>query len=285
MSSVKSDTPGTLIGSGRVALVLEYNGGRYHGWQSQKSGLPTVQQNLEIALSKVANHPVEVVCAGRTDAGVHASHQVIHFETSALRSQRSWVMGANANLPSDISVHWVGNVDESFHARFSAKNRRYRYVIYNNPIRPALYNKEVTWNYRPLDEKKMAFAAQCLIGEHDFSSFRAAGCQAKSPVRTVQFLEVKRFSDFIIIDIQANAFLHHMVRNIAGVLMAIGSGTMPETWAEEVLHAKDRSLGGVTAPPFGLYFIHVGYESGEIPKVELGPSFIKPYYVLSNSSV
>lgn len=280
MSLVKSDTPGTLIGSGRVALVLEYNGSRYHGWQSQKSGLPTVQQHLEEALSKVANHPIEVVCAGRTDAGVHASHQVVHFETPVTRAQRSWVMGANANLPSDISVHWVGNVKDSFHARFSAKNRRYRYVIYNNPIRPALYNKEVTWNYRPLDEVKMARAAECLVGEHDFSSYRAAGCQAKSPIRTLDFLNIRRFSDFVIIDIQANAFLHHMVRNISGVLMAIGSGCKNENWAEEVLHAKDRSAGGVTAPPYGLYFVNVGYDEGDIPQVELGPSLIRPYYLL-----
>ncbi|UZE97854.1 tRNA pseudouridine(38-40) synthase TruA [Alkalimarinus alittae] len=279
MSLEKSDTPGTLIGSGRVALVLEYNGSQYHGWQSQKSGLPTVQQQLEIALSKVANHPVAVVCAGRTDAGVHASHQVIHFDTSVSRPFRSWVMGANANLPNDISVHWVGNVTEAFHARFSAKSRRYRYVIYNNPIRPALYNKEVTWNYRPLDEKKMARAAEVLIGEHDFSSFRAAGCQAKSPVRTIESLSVTRFCDFIVIDIQANAFLHHMVRNISGVLMSIGAGIQHEGWAEEVLQAKDRAEGGVTAPPFGLYFIDVGYEVGEIPVLGLGPSFIKPYYL------
>ena len=280
MSLAKSDTPGTLIGSGRVALVLEYNGGRYHGWQSQKSGHPTVQQNLEAALSKVADHPVDVVCAGRTDAGVHASHQVVHFDTSVTRARRSWIMGVNANLPDDISVHWVGNVTESFHARFSARNRRYRYVIYNSPIRPALYNREVTWNYRPLDEVKMASAAKCLIGEHDFSSYRAAGCQAKSPVRTLEFLKIKRFNEFVILDIQANAFLHHMVRNISGVLMSIGSGCKHEGWAEEVLHAKDRSAGGITAPPYGLYFVHVGYDSEDIPQVELGPSFVKPYFLL-----
>ena len=180
-------------------------------------------------------------------------------------------MGANANLPSDISVHWVGNVPETFHARFSAGSRRYRYVIYNNPIRPALYSKEVTWNYRPLDEEKMINASQCLVGKHDFSSYRAAGCQANSPIRTLEFLNINRFSDFVILDIQANAFLHHMVRNISGVLMAIGAGLYPETWAEEVLHAKDRAAGGVTAPPYGLYFVNVGYESGYIPNVELGP--------------
>lgn len=278
MSLDKTDTPGTLIGSGRVALVLEYNGSRYHGWQSQKSGLPTVQQQLEIALSKVANHPVAVVCAGRTDAGVHASHQVIHFDTTVERSERSWVMGANANLPSDISVRWVGNVTEDFHARFSAQSRRYRYVIYNNPIRPALYNQEVTWNYRPLDDRKMARAAQSLVGEHDFSSFRAAGCQANSPVRTIEFLTVNRFSDFVILDVKANAFLHHMVRNISGVLMAIGAGLQHERWVQEVLQARDRASGGVTAPPYGLYFIDVDYESGNIPSFGLGPSFIKPYF-------
>ena len=164
MSLEKIDAPGTLIGSGRVALVLEYNGASYHGWQSQKSGHPTVQQYLETALSSVANCPVEVVCAGRTDAGVHASHQVVHFNTTVARTQRSWVMGANANLPLDISVHWVGSVAESFHARFSARSRRYRYVIYNNPVRSALFREGLTWNYRPLDEQKMARAAQHLVG-------------------------------------------------------------------------------------------------------------------------
>ncbi|WP_250658360.1 tRNA pseudouridine(38-40) synthase TruA [Alkalimarinus coralli] len=279
MSLVESNTPGTLIGSGRVALVLEYNGSRYHGWQSQKSGHPTVQQHLEAALSKVANSPVDVICAGRTDAGVHASHQVIHFDTIATRSFRSWIMGANANLPGDISVHWVGNVPDSFHARFSALNRRYRYVIYNSPIRPALFNETVTWNYRPLDEGRMATAAKSLVGEHDFSSYRAAGCQAKSPVRTIEFLNVQRFGDFVILDIQANAFLHHMVRNISGVLMAIGCGKHHEGWAEEVLHEKDRAAGGVTAPPYGLYFVGVGYDGGHIPSSEPGPSLLKPYYV------
>ena len=279
-----SGTPGTLIGSGRVALVLEYNGAQYHGWQSQKSGHPTVQQYLEIALSRVANCSVEVVCAGRTDAGVHASHQVVHFNTDVTRSQRSWVMGANANLPADISVHWVGNVTENFHARFSARSRRYRYVIYNHPIRAALFREGLTWNYRPLDEHKMARAAQHLVGRHDFSSYRAAGCQAKSPVREIEFLNVERFGDFIIIDVQANAFLHHMVRNIAGVLMSIGAGLNEESWSKDVLLAKDRAAGGITAPPFGLYLINVGYPCGEIPEFDPGPSFVKPYYFNSARS-
>jgi len=278
MNLEKTGTPGTLIGSGRVALVLEYNGGEYHGWQSQKSGHPTVQQHLEIALSRVANCPVEVVCAGRTDAGVHASHQVIHFNTTVTRSQRSWVMGANANLPADISVRWAGNVTENFHARFSARSRRYRYVIYNNPVRSALFREGLTWNYRPLDEQKMASAALYLVGRHDFSSYRAAECQAKSPVREIEFLNVDRFGDFIIIDVQANAFLHHMVRNIAGVLMSIGAGINEESWSKEVLLAKDRAAGGITAPPFGLYLINVGYPCGEVPEFDPGPSFVKPYY-------
>lgn len=276
-----SGTPGTLIGSGRVALVLEYNGARYHGWQSQKSGHPTVQQHLERALSRVADCPVEVVCAGRTDAGVHASHQVVHFNTAVVRSQRSWVMGANANLPADIVVHWVGSVTDSFHARFSATSRRYRYIIYNNPVRSALYREEVTWNYRPLDEQRMVRAAGHLVGKHNFSSYRAAGCQAKSPVREIEFLNVERFGAFIIIDVQANAFLHHMVRNIAGVLMSIGAGLNEESWSKEVLDAQNRSAGGITAPPFGLYLINVGYPGIEIPEFEPGPSFIKPYYLKS----
>lgn len=242
----------------KIALGIEYNGSAYNGWQGQKHGLG-VQEVLEKALSYVANEPVKVVCAGRTDTGVHAACQVVHFETSAERSERAWVLGTNTRLPNDIGVNWAKPVDVSFHARFSALRRRYRYVICNRPVRPAILDKLVSWDYRPLDEQRMQQAAVYLQGEHDFSSYRAMQCQAKSPVRTVHQLEVTRSGDFIYIDIEANAFLHHMVRNIAGVLMAIGAGEKPVDWASEVLEHRDRRMGGVTAPPHGLYFMKVSY--------------------------
>lgn len=272
----KNNTAGDNLVTGRVALCLSYNGAKYHGWQAQKSGIPTVQQCLEKALTKVANHSVTVICAGRTDASVHASHQVIHFETSAMRSQRAWVFGCNANLPDDISVSWAGVVDVSFHARFSATSRRYHYVIYNHPIRPTSFNGEMTWTHYPLDETKMHQAAQSLVGKHDFSSFRAVGCQANSPVRELEFVNVQRFSDIILIDIKGNAFLHHMVRNIAGVLIAIGCGKQDVDWCHEVLQLRDRTMADVTASPFGLYLTHVGYPHNcNIPQSSGAPSLIQ----------
>lgn len=243
----------------RIALLVEYCGTNYHGWQFQNEKLPTVQRDLQRALSKVADSPIEVICAGRTDAGVHARAQVVHFETSVERAEYSWMLGANSYLPNDISVKWAKRVSDDFHARFSAKRRRYRYIIYNNMSRPALRYKKVTWSTWPLDEGKMFEAGQYLLGEHDFSSFRAAECQAKSPIRTLCELGVTRQGDDVIIEVEANAFLHHMVRNIVGVLMAIGSGKAPVSWAEEVLAAKSRRLGGVTAPADGLYLIKVDY--------------------------
>ncbi|MDX1452742.1 MAG: tRNA pseudouridine(38-40) synthase TruA, partial [Oleiphilaceae bacterium] len=184
--------------NGRIALSLSYCGAAFHGWQAQKSGLPTVQKALEQAVSKVANHPVELVCAGRTDKGVHASHQVVHFDTPSMRSPRSWVFGVNANLPRGISVSWVGKVSDEFHARFSAISRRYHYVIFNHPIRPALYGNELSWFHYPLDADLMHRAAQCLVGEHDFTSFRAVGCQSKSPYRRLEFVNVSRFGQLIV---------------------------------------------------------------------------------------
>jgi tRNA pseudouridine38-40 synthase len=281
----KKHTAGDDLVTGRVALCLSYNGANYHGWQAQKSGISTVQKFLEAALSKVANHPVTVVCAGRTDASVHASYQVIHFETTVKRSKRAWVFGCNANLPDDISVSWAGEVDFEFHARFSATSRRYHYLIYNHPIRPSSFNREMTWTHYPLDEKKMHKAAQFLVGRHDFSSFRAVGCQANSPVRSLEYVNVQRFSDMIMIDIKGNAFLHHMVRNIAGVLIDIGSGKQPINWCQEVLQFKDRTKAGITASPNGLYLTHVDYpiEFG-IPMSTGAPSLIQTMLNLSGHS-
>ena len=250
----------------KIALGLEYCGSRYSGWQRQ-SHASSIQQHVEEALSKVADQNVTILCAGRTDAGVHALHQVIHFETSAEREVHAWVLGGNVNLPPDISILWAKNVSDDFHARFSATGRTYRYVILNRQARPGIMSRKITWEYRPLDESRMQQAADCLKGEHDFSSYRAVDCQANSPVRTIRRLDITRRAETITIEIEANAFLHHMVRNIAGVLMAIGAGKAPVKWAQEVLAAKDRTLGGVTAPPDGLYLIDVSYpENFQIPR-------------------
>jgi len=243
----------------RIALGIEYDGSEFHGWQLQKDAVRTVQGAVEQALSKVANHEVNVICAGRTDTGVHATEQVIHFDTEAVRDERAWVYGANANLPKDVVVLWAKPVAEDFHARFSAQRRAYRYVIFTREVRPTFLAWRVTWHYRPLDIQRMQTAGNHLLGEHDFSSYRAVACQARSPVRTLHKLEVSRQGPFIFIDLEANAFLHHMVRNIAGVLIAIGEGERPEEWSREVLEAKDRTFGGVTAAPYGLYLTEVGY--------------------------
>jgi tRNA pseudouridine38-40 synthase len=243
----------------RVALGVEYEGTRFCGWQLQQPGVRTVQGCLEEALARVADHPVRVICAGRTDTGVHALGQVVHFDTTAERRPRSWVFGANTHLPPDISVRWALPAPEDFHARFSAVRRHYRYVIFNQPVRPAVLAAGVAWEYRALDAERMQSAAIHLLGRHDFSSYRAQACQAKSPVRTVQRLDIARRGDFVVIDIVADAFLHHMVRNIAGVLMAIGAGERETDWSRAVLEQRDRRLGGVNAVPAGLYFVGVEY--------------------------
>ena len=255
----------------RWAAGIEYDGSGFCGWQLQQPGVRTVQEAVEHAFSTVADHALGVVCAGRTDAGVHATGQVVHFDSEARRAERSWVLGANANLPEDVTVHWVRPVAEDFHARFSARERRYRYLILNRWVRPALLRGRVTWFHKPLDVERMRAGGRHLLGEHDFSSFRALGCQAKSPVREVRSLEVSRSGDFVAIDIAANAFLHHMVRNIAGVLMAIGTGEREPDWVPVLLEARDRTVGGVTAPPDGLYFVQVRYEPQHGIPVGLAP--------------
>lgn len=242
----------------RIALVVEYDGSRYHGWQAQ-AGLHTVQQSVETALSKVADCPVAIVCAGRTDTGVHATNQVIHFDCDKVRAIRAWIHGVNSYLPKDICIKWGKEVSEEFHARYSALSRRYRYVIYNGAIRPALMRSSVTWQYRQLDHRLMNQAAQSLLGENDFTTFRSVECQSKTPMRNIHQLQVTRSGDLVIIDVTANAFLHHMVRNIAGVLIAVGSGKHPTTWVDEILKAKDRKLGAETAPPYGLYLVQASY--------------------------
>jgi tRNA pseudouridine38-40 synthase len=244
----------------RIALGIEYDGTDFCGWQVQE-GVRTVQEELEKALAFVADHPVRVSCAGRTDTGVHAVGQVVHFDTGAVRSERNWLLGTNVNLPDDVSVNWVRPVEDEFNARFSAVARSYRYVIHNRLTRSSIYRNRTSWFHKSLDIKLMQQAADYLIGEHDFSSFRAVACQAKHPVRTIHSLQVSRHDEFIFIDVRANAFLHHMVRNIAGVLMAVGTGDELPGWAGKLLRMRDRTVGGVTAPPGGLYLASVEYPS------------------------
>ena len=242
----------------RYAAGVEYDGTAFHGWQIQV-GVNTVQEQLQNALSRVANHPVSVQCAGRTDAGVHAFGQIVHFDSDATRSTRNWLLGTNVNLPDDVNINWILPVVDDFHARFSAISRSYRYVIYNGCTRSSILRNRAVWQRRQLDLDRMKSAAKALVGTHDFSSFRAIGCQAKSPVRTLSRLELSRAGDMIFIELSANAFLHHMVRNIAGVLISIGCGDRPVDWAQQVLEHRDRTLGGGTAPAQGLYLTNVGY--------------------------
>jgi tRNA pseudouridine38-40 synthase len=242
----------------RIALGIEYDGRAFHGWQSQDA-LRNVQDVVQAALSRVADRPVRVQCAGRTDAGVHARGQVAHFDTDAVRSPRSWVLGTNSHLADDVSLLWAAAVADDFHARFSAVRRSYRYLILNRGSRPALLHGRATWIHRPLDAEAMHRAGQALVGTHDFSSYRAVACQAKSPVRSLHSLDVLRRGDLVELHVTANAFLHHMVRNIAGVLIAVGKGDAGLVWPAEVLALRDRTLGGVTAPPDGLYFEAVDY--------------------------
>ena len=251
----------------RIAAILEYDGSNFSGWQRQDHAR-SVQGVVEDALSRVANEPVQVTVAGRTDAGVHGLAQVIHFDTSAARSEYSWVRGANSNLPSDVALLWAAPVDDGFHARYSATGRHYHYVILNRPIRPTYLARRVTHEFRLLDVKPMQEAARHLLGEHDFTSFRAAECQAKSPVRELRALEIARHGELVHVRAHANAFLQHMVRNLAGVLMTIGAGERAPGWAREVLEARDRAAGGVTAAPDGLYLREIEYpDSFKIPRL------------------
>lgn len=262
----------------RVALGIEYDGTAYNGWQRQKSGVG-VQTVLERALGKVADEPVEVVCAGRTDAGVHAEAQVIHFDTTAARARHNWMLGINSNLPADVNVLWADFVPEGFHARYSAMSRTYRYLILNRASRSALWRNRCWWVHRTLDEDLMRKAAEFLQGEHDFSAFRAAGCQALTPTRRVFSIAIDRYGVWLSITVRANAFLQHMVRNLVGLLVAIGAGDESPEWAQTVLESRDRRCGGIAAPPQGLTLVNVEYpETLGLPEVE--PSLMLPLSLL-----
>ncbi|PMH40573.1 tRNA pseudouridine(38-40) synthase TruA [Vibrio sp. 10N.286.49.B3] len=257
-----------------IALGIEYNGTHYCGWQRQRD-VKSVQEELEKSLAIVANHPVELQCAGRTDSGVHGTGQVVHFETNVTRKMVAWTIGVNANLPKDITVRWAKEVEDDFHARFSATARRYRYIIYNDDLRPGILSSGLSHYHGELDAEKMHQAGQYLLGENDFTSFRATRCQSNTPWRNVIHLNVSRHGKFIVIDIKANAFVHHMVRNITGSLIMVGHGQQEPEWIKSLLEAKDRKQAGTTAKAEGLYLIDVDYpERFDLPKVPLGPLFL-----------
>lgn len=274
-------TPEVTAGSaGRIALALEYDGSGFFGWQAQRRlGLATVQETLEAALGKVAAAPISTVCAGRTDTGVHASHQVVHFDALVQRPLTAWVLGGNSNLPPGIAIQWAVPVAADFSARFSATARRYRYVIFNRKLRSAHIGRLATLIDRPLDADLMHAEAQCLLGERDFSAFRGTGCQSNTPMRNVHFVHVTRHGDYVVVDIQANAFLLHMVRNIVGTLVAVGSGRQPPGWTAEVFASRDRKRAAATAAPYGLYLVDVIYpaECG-LPAAVPGPAFLAPLW-------
>ena len=258
----------------RVALGIEYDGAQFFGWQRQQQ-VTTVQAELESALAKIANEPVDVLCAGRTDAGVHATGQVVHFETEQVRPEKAWTMGTNTHLPDAIAVKWCHFPKGDFHARYSATARRYRYVIYNDRLRPGILRMGLTHEHRPLDAPRMHEAAQSLVGENDFSAFRAAHCQSNTPFRNVTSVTVERMGRFVVVDIQANAFVHHMVRNIVGSLLEVGCNEQSVEWIAELLAGRDRTQAAATAKPHGLYLVDVTYpDSFGLPRQPIGPLFL-----------
>lgn len=244
----------------RIALGVEYHGGGFCGWQKQPSGC-AVQDALERALAGIAGEKVATVCAGRTDAGVHALAQTAHFDTGAERPESAWVRGTNALLPPGAAVTWARQAADDFHARYSARERCYRYVLFNHRLRPALDFGRVGWFHLPLDLDSMRIAARHLIGVHDFSAFRSAECQAKSPVRELRRLGIRRRGDYVVFELAANAFLHHMVRNIVGCLVYVGKGKHPPEWLGEVLAGRDRKQAAPTLDAAGLYLAHVSYDA------------------------
>jgi tRNA pseudouridine38-40 synthase len=251
--------------TGRLALGVAYRGQRYHGWQSQSDGL-TVQDALEKALSAFAAEPVTTICAGRTDTGVHGLNQVVHLDTALQRESVSWVRGSNRYLPDDVAVQWCQPVPAGFHARNSAKGRRYRFVVLESAVRPSIEQGLVGWVFRPLDGDAMRAAAACLIGEHDFTSFRAADCQSPTPIKTLRSLAISRHGAYWRFDFDGNAFLQHMVRNILGGLVAVGNGSRNPDWMAEVLAARNRQIAAPTFPAAGLYFVGPYYDAAwQIP--------------------
>ena len=255
----------------KIALGVEYDGTDFSGWQIQPEQR-TVQGSLYQALNAISNHSSKVVAAGRTDSGVHALQQVAHFEIEAKRSERSWILGLNTNLPDDMNITWAREVDDDFSARFSALSRSYRYLILNRISRSAIHSNKMWWVFSPLDVKRMQAAADLLVGHHDFSAFRAKLCQAHSPLKTIEYIKITQQGDCIAIDVKAQSFLHHMVRNLVGVLVPIGERRKPVEWASEVLESRDRGQGGITSPPEGLYFINVDYpEQYNLPTVSPFP--------------
>ena len=242
----------------RIVLSIEYDGSGFEGWQSQPHGR-TVQDVLQTAIAEIAGHEIALSCAGRTDTGVHATVQIAHFDTDTIRPLSAWVRGVNAHLPATVCVRWAQEVDDSFHARFSAYARRYRYVLLNRPVRPAILAGKVGWQHAPLNLPRMQDAAHLLLGEHDFSAFRAAQCQANSPVRVLNLASVRRTGDLIVFDFEANGFLHHMIRNLVGALIFIGKGEAESAWMGELLKMKDRQLAPPTFSPAGLYLCGVSY--------------------------
>jgi tRNA pseudouridine38-40 synthase len=262
----------------RIAAAVEYNGRAFCGWQRQ-SHSPSVQQAVERALSFVADHNITVVCAGRTDTGVHATNQIIHFDTGAERQPHNWIRGANSRLPEGVRLHWLSEIEGHFHARFSALSRTYRYIICNEPEPPALFRGLVTWCRADLDHEVMHNAAQALLGEQDFSSFRAAGCQSRTPFRFVERIQVQRQGPLVVVEITANAFLHHMVRNIVGTLMAVGRHHRTPEWPGQLLALRDRTRAEPTAPADGLYLVSVHYPSRfMLPRLTPGPYLVKGNY-------
>ncbi len=249
---------GLKNGMQRYAACVEYCGWRYAGWQRQKHAA-SVQEAIERAISRVANHPVTVVAAGRTDAGVHACGQFLHFDTPHRRQSVNWLRGVNTWLPDDISLIWTQPVTDAFHARFHAQGRHYRYIMLNREVSPSYLHGRVTWYRWPLSLKTMQSAAESLLGVHDFSAFRAAGCQSRNPVKELRRLDIGQTGHWIWFDVSADGFLHHMVRNLVGVLCAIGQGRERPQWAQEVLMSRDRKNAGVTLPPDGLYFVGADY--------------------------
>ncbi|HQQ62476.1 MAG TPA: tRNA pseudouridine(38-40) synthase TruA [Pseudomonadales bacterium] len=257
----------------RWAIAVEYCGDHYHGWQ-RLSGRnePTVQACVESALSVVAAEMVTVVCAGRTDSGVHATNQILHFDTTADRPDKAWVLGGNSQLPGDIRIKWACKVEPQFHARFSARARTYRYLIANTPAQSAVAAGKCLWVRKPIDVDAMQLAANFFLGEHDFSSVRGSSCQARSPVRTIHHFRVTKVNHWVVVEICGNAFLHHMVRNLMGLLLPVGLGLQAPVWVSDVLAARDRKAGGKTEAPGALYLVKVDYDKDYgLPVMPKGP--------------